>query len=193
MRDTTTCNNKVDNRKLLFDYFDDLVMNKIMEYITKENHRGLMELFINQGRRYQRLVKAYCFKSDSGKIYFFESDTWVMGDTVESAPLDPSFDTSQMKPYSISISGKPSDIVTMTHKVNQLLSDMDMTRRPVPINPIQQIVHPHIFAPYINQTERLNNLIKERDQMIEECNQIYKSSLYNHQFQQILLHLNNFI
>jgi hypothetical protein len=81
----------------------------------------------------------------------------------------------------------------MTHKVNQLLSDMDMTRRPVPINPIQQIVHPHIFAPYINQTERLNNLIKERDQMIEECNQIYKSSLYNHQFQQILLHLNNFI
>jgi hypothetical protein len=159
MRDTTTWNNKVDNRKLLFDYFDDLVMNKIMEYITKENHRGLIELFINQGRRYQRLVKAYCFKSDSGKIYFFESDTWVMGDSVKSTPLDPSFDTSQMKPYSISISGKPSDIVTMTHEVNQLLSDMDMTRRPVPINPIQQIVYPPIFAPYINQTERLNNLI----------------------------------
>lgn len=179
MRDTTlrTCNNVVDNRKLLFDYFDDLVMNKIMEYITKENHLGLMELLMNQGYRYQRLVKAYCFKSDSGEICFFQSNTWVLGDSTSSAPLDPSFDTTRMKPYSISISGKPSDILTITHKVDQIISNIDTTYHPVPANVIQQIVSPPIFTPYINYTEQLNNLIEERDQIIEERNQIYKRSL----------------
>jgi hypothetical protein len=63
MRDTTTCNNKVDNRKLLFDYFDDLVMNKIMEYITKENHRGLIENI--HIRLYSKTQNKLC-----NKVYF---------------------------------------------------------------------------------------------------------------------------